>query len=145
MKQALIMAQKAYDLNEVPVGCVIVDNNTNKIVQEAHNLSHTNHNPLLHAEFIAITELQKKQNLFYFNDYSIYVTLEPCLMCIGMLAHLHIKKIVFGAYDVKAGNIEHNYNIFNNNHTMHKPDIIGGVNETECSNLLKKFFKHIRK
>ena len=143
MKYALREAGKAFDENEVPVGCVIVFEN--RIIAKAHNQSEMLNDPTAHAEMIALTSafdaLQNKQ----LKGCSMYVTLEPCTMCSGALVLSRIENIYFGAYDLKSGACGSVLNITGNKSLNHKPNVYGGILDTECSLLLKTFFEMKRK
>jgi tRNA(adenine34) deaminase len=132
MKQALIEAEKAYDKNEVPVGAVIVLNDT--IIARAHNLTETLTDVTAHAEMQAFTSASDYLGGKYLQECTLYVTLEPCQMCAGASYWTQIGKIVFGTSDPKRG-----YQYYKT--TLHpKTKVIGGVLEEECGMLLKKFF-----
>ena len=104
MKIALKEAQIAYLEDEVPVGCVIVKDD--KIIARGHNKKEKNNNAILHAEIVALNKAQKKLNDWHLNDCTMYVTLEPCLMCTGAIIQTRIKKVVYGCLDPKGGAIE---------------------------------------
>lgn len=140
MRLALQQATIAAKNSEVPVGAVLVCNN--QIIATAHNTCETNLNPLNHAEIIVLNNSIKILNKYYLDDCDLYVTLEPCPMCAASIAQARIRKLIFGAYDIKSGGIEHGAKIFS--HTHHKPEIIGGVLELESQKLLKDFFEHKR-
>jgi len=132
MKQALIEAEKAFDKNEVPVGAVIVCNNT--IIARAHNLTETLTDVTAHAEMQAFTSASDYLGGKYLQDCTLYVTVEPCQMCAGASYWTQIAKVVFGASDPKRG-----YQFYKT--TLHpKTKVISGVLEKECATLLRKFF-----
>ncbi len=132
MKQALREAQQAYDKNEVPVGAVIVLNNT--IIARAHNLTETLTDVTAHAEMQAFTAASDYLGGKYLQQCTLYVTLEPCQMCAGASYWTQIGKIVFGASDPQRG-----YQFYKT--TLHpKTKVIGGVLEKECATILHKFF-----
>lgn len=133
MHEALREAQKAFDAEEVPVGAVIVANN--KIIARAHNLTERLNDVTAHAEMQAITAAANAIGGKYLWDCTLYVTLEPCVMCAGALAWSQISKIVFGAPDVKKGFSSAKSNILHP-----KTEIIAGIMQDECVNLLKDFF-----
>ena len=144
MNKALEQAYKAFLVNEVPVGAILVDNYTNKIINYAHNLVESNQNPTAHAEMLLISKANNNQNKKKFlYDTSIFVTLEPCAMCAAAISEMRIKRIYFGAYDEKKGGLESITNIFRAKH-YHVPEVYGGINESECADILKKFFKKVR-
>lgn len=140
MREALRQAELSADSDEVPVGAVLVRNN--QIIAKAHNTCEKNTHPLLHAEMLALHEAINNLKTYYLNDCDLYVTLEPCPMCAAAISHARIRKVVFGAYDIKSGGVEHGPKVFL--HTHHKPEVIGGILELESQNLLKNFFRHKR-
>lgn len=137
MREALKEAQKAFDANEVPVGAVVVANN--KIIGRAHNLTELLNDVTAHAEMQAITAAANALGGKYLVDCSIYVTLEPCTMCAGALGWSQISKLVFGAHDTKRG-----FGLLKQNVLHPKTQVLGGIMEQECSDLLKLFFKQKR-
>lgn len=144
MQKAFKLAQKAFDLNEVPVGAVLVETNSGEMIASAHNNMHGGANPLLHAEMQVIaqaTQLLKRERL---DNFDLYVTLEPCPMCAAAISFARINTLYFGAYDPKGGAVEHNGCYFDQKHCFHKPEIIGGLMEEECAILMKDFFKKKR-
>lgn len=134
MKKAFSEALLAFDKGEVPVGAVVVSNM--QIIARAHNLTETLTDVTAHAEMQAITAAANLLGGKYLNDCTLYVTLEPCVMCAGALGWSQIGKIVFGAYDAKRG-----YQKFASEAMHPKTVVVGGVFETECSELLQEFFK----
>ncbi len=134
MKQALIEAQKAFDLDEIPVGAVIVCQN--QIIARAHNLTEKLNDVTAHAELLAITAASEYLGGKYLKDCSLYVTLEPCNMCAGALMWSQIGNIIFGAQDKKRGFSKHTPSILHP-----KTKIKQGILETECSDLMLHFFK----
>ena len=137
MKQALQEAQKARDLDEVPVGAVIVVNN--QIIARSHNFTEHLHDVTAHAEIQAITAASEYLGAKYLTGCTLYVTLEPCVMCAGALYWSQIDKIVFGARDEKRG-----AGRFQNELYHPKTLIINGVLEDECSDIMLQFFKNKR-
>lgn len=136
MKLALTEAKKAFEEDEVPVGCVIVYNNT--VIAKAHNLSEKLNDPTAHAEMMAITAACEKIGSKYLNECIMYVTLEPCTMCAGAGMWSKLGALVFGAYDEKRGYRNHE------NILHEKTQVVGGILENECSELLKLYFKNKR-
>jgi tRNA(adenine34) deaminase len=137
MKRAFSEALLAFDEGEVPVGAVVVSNQ--KIIARAHNLTETLNDVTAHAEMQAITAAANLLGGKYLNDCTLYVTLEPCTMCAGALAWAQIGKVVFGAHDEKRGFKKLAAN------AMHpKTEVIGGILETECGELIQEFFKSKR-
>lgn len=142
MLQALIQAKKAALENEVPVGCVIVYQD--KIISKAYNKRNQTNNALDHAELIAIKKACKKLNTWILEDASIYITLEPCLMCSGAILQSRIKNLYFGAYEPKFGAAGSIINVFEEEKFNHRVNVQGGILEKECSDILKSFFQNMR-
>lgn len=143
MKEALKEAKKAYDKLEVPVGAVIVKDG--KIVARAHNLKETKYDTTKHAEILAIQKASKKLNSWRLIDCEMYVTLEPCSMCAGALINARLKKVYIGALDEKTGAAGSVLNLFEDYTFNHKVEVEKGIMKEECENLLKDFFKMLRK
>lgn len=138
MREALKEAQKAFEADEVPVGAVVVANN--KIIARAHNYTERLNDVTAHAEMQVITSATNAIGGKYLNDCTLYVTLEPCVMCAGALHWSHITKIVFGAKDEKKG-----YTKINQLLLHPKTEVVTGVLEQECSSIMKEFFALKRK
>ncbi|WP_317896744.1 nucleoside deaminase [Aurantibacillus circumpalustris] len=138
MREALKEAQKAYDADEVPVGAIIVAEN--KIIARAHNLTERLHDVTAHAEMQAITSAAHALGGKYLIDCTLYVTLEPCIMCAGALAWSQISSIVFGASDPKKG-----FTLLQKNILHPKTEVLKGVLAEDCEKLLKDFFIQKRK
>lgn len=141
MKQALLLAQKAGQTGEVPVGAVIVKNG--EVIATGCNTRESQQNALGHAEIEAISEACRKTGSWRLDDCELYVTLEPCPMCAGAIINSRIKKVVFGAFDTKAGACDSVINLFSHNFN-HKPEVWSGILENECKELLTNFFKKLR-
>ncbi|MDE6751960.1 MAG: nucleoside deaminase [Eubacterium sp.] len=141
MKRAIELAEISASEGEVPVGAVVVKEN--EIVGEGRNRRELGKNALYHAEAEAIDNACKALGGWRLWQCEMYVTLEPCPMCAGAIINSRIKKVTFGAYDKKAGSFGSVVN-FNDLPYNHKPEIVGGVNEKECSALLKDFFRKLR-
>ena len=144
MDVAISEAHKAYRENEVPIGAVIVGPDKS-IISRAHNLKEKNQNPCGHAEILAIIEAAKKISNWRLIDCTIYVTLEPCPMCLSALVQARIGSLVFGAYDLKGGAISLNYNMYKDEKLNHRFPVLGGLRHFECSKILSTFFKEKRK
>ena len=142
MKQALKQAQKAYDIEEVPIGCVIVRDG--KIIARGYNRRNTEGSVLAHAEIAAISKACKKTGDWRLEDCTLYVTLEPCQMCAGAIVQARIPLVVIGCKNEKAGCAGSILNLFNVDKFNHKVDTIEGVLEEECSFMLTDFFKGLR-
>jgi tRNA(adenine34) deaminase len=138
MKEALKEAQKAFDKDEVPIGAIVVCQN--QIIARAHNNTETLHDVTAHAEMLAFTAAADYLGGKYLVDCTLYVTLEPCLMCAGALYWTQISKLVYGAHDEKRGYRKTSQNILHP-----KTSVIGHVLENECRQLLKAFFEKKRK
>lgn len=143
MKEALKEAKKAYDKLEVPVGAVIVKDG--KIISRAHNLKETRYDTTNHAEILAIQKASKKLKSWRLLDCEMYVTLEPCSMCAGAIINSRIKKIYIGANDEKTGAVGSVLNLFDDYTFNHKVEFEKGILKKECEEILKKFFKELRK
>ncbi|MDD8049142.1 MAG: nucleoside deaminase [Thomasclavelia sp.] len=141
MEEAYKEALKAYQKDEVPIGCVIVYND--EIIVRSHNLRENNQCATSHAEIVAIEKACKILHNWHLDDCILYVTLEPCLMCSGAIVNSRIKKVVYGSEDLRwAGlsNVVKDYDKKINHH----PEVIGGVLEDKCTALLKQYFKSKR-
>lgn len=143
MYVALNEANKAKLKDEVPVGCVLVKDG--KIIAKAHNLKEHKRNSLCHAEIIAINKASKKLNAWRLKDVTMYVTLEPCPMCAGAIQQSRIKKVVYGANDIKMGALGSSFNLYEQKSLNHYPSVEKGVLKDDCSNILKNYFKTKRK
>lgn len=143
MEQAILLAKKAEAAGEVPVGAVIVYNNT--VIAEGYNQPIGNNDPTSHAEMIAI----KKAGAFFGNyrlpEVELYTTLEPCTMCAGAIIHARIASVYFGAYDPKAGAAGSVFTILGTDRLNHLVEVTGGMLEAECADLIQSFFKRKRK
>ena len=138
MKQALKEAKKAERLGEVPIGCVIVQND--KIIARGYNRRNTDKSTLSHAEMIAIRKASKKLGDWRLEDCSLYVTLEPCQMCSGAIVQARIKQVVMGAMNEKAGCAGSVLNILENPSFNHQVLVEKGVLQEECTEILQLFF-----
>ena len=142
MKLALKEAQKALLIDEVPIGCVIVKDN--KVISRGYNHRETKHDVSSHAEMEAIRKANKKLNNWRLVDCDLYVTIEPCLMCMGAIYQSHIKNVYYGAKDLKGGAITSSIDFSEIKNLNHYPNIVGGVLEDECSQIIKDYFKSKR-
>lgn len=141
MREAMALAARAEELGEAPVGCVIVLDG--EIIGRGYNLRESDKDPLAHAELIAIDEARKSVGGWRLCGAELYVTLEPCPMCAGACINSRIDRVVFGAYDKKAGSCGSVINLFELPYN-HKPELLGGVLEEECAALLSRFFMSLR-
>jgi len=137
MREALKEAKKAFDVDEVPVGAIVVCDN--KIIARAHNYTEHLNDVTAHAEMQAFTSASNYLGGKYLNECTLYVTLEPCVMCAGAAFWTQLKKIVYGAGDIKRG-----YSLVENNLLHPKTKVEKGVLEQECSEILKAFFRKKR-
>jgi len=142
MKEALKEAQKAFDEDEVPVGCVIVHDG--KIIARAHNQIETLKDPTAHAEMIALTQAASALETKWLNGSTAYVTIEPCLMCAGAFVLARIKKLVFGAEDPKTGAFGSAHDILKSEKLNHRFEVSSGVLKPDCSFIISEFFKKKR-
>lgn len=141
MKIALEEARSAFQENEVPIGAVLIKNE--KLICRNHNRTNQINNPLAHAEKLVIDEVIKNGEMFL-QDYTLFVTVEPCLMCAGTIIWSRVGKVVFGCFDEKAGAVGSIYNALLDKNFNHNPEIVSGILAEECSQLIKKFFKEKR-
>lgn len=142
MKAALKEAHKAYLLDEVPIGCVIVQNG--KIIARGYNRRNTDQNTLAHAELTAIRKASKKTGDWRLEDCTMYITLEPCQMCAGAIVQSRMKQVVIGAMNPKAGCAGSVLNLLQMPGFNHQVEIVSGVLEEECANMLSGFFTQLR-
>ena len=142
MRLALIQAQKAFDKKEVPVGAVIVKGAY--VLAETHNMKETSKLSIAHAEILAIQIASQKLCSWRLNGCTLYVSLEPCLMCAGAIVQSRISKVVIGTLDPKAGAVVSLYQTLNDPRLNHKPKVVVGSLQQECSQILKNFFQNIR-
>ena len=141
MTRAIELAKQAASEGEVPVGAVIACNG--EIIAEGRNMRENGKNALYHAEIIAIDNACKALDCWRLDDCTLYVTLEPCPMCTGAIINSRIKKVVYGAYDLKAGSVDSVINLFNLPYN-HRPEIQEGFMENECRQILTDFFASLR-
>lgn len=143
MQIALEQAELAYRAQEVPVGALLVSP-TGEILSRQHNLKESHFNPVAHAEILALTEGAKKLQNWRLTDCYLYVTLEPCPMCLTALVQSRVKACVFGAYDQKGGALSLGYHLHRDKRLNHQFSVLGGVLHFECSRILSQFFKERR-
>ncbi len=142
MLEAYRQAKKAFEEDEVPVGCVIVCED--KIIAKAHNKKEKKNSAIYHAEIECINKATKKLNNWNLKGCDMYVTLEPCMMCTGAIINSRIDNVYFGCRDPKGGALVSNIKILNVKNINHYPKIYEGIMEEECSKILKDFFKNKR-
>ena len=143
MGSALIEARKAAEAGEVPVGAVLVDPR-GEIVARAGNRTRRDCDPTAHAEILVIRAAAAALGQGRLGGYTLYVTLEPCAMCAGALAHARISRVVYGAADPKSGGTDHGARVFSHAQSHHRPEVIGGISEDDCAALLQNFFAQKR-
>ena len=144
MQIALELDRQAYEINEVPVGAIVVKKSTGKIIGKGYNRREIDKNPLAHAEIAAIKQAAETLGGWRLLDCDIYVTLEPCPMCCGAIINSRIERVIFGAFDSKSGSVESIINMFDLPFN-HKPKIVSGIMQKECSEILSDFFTELRK
>jgi len=142
MRLALEQARKAVAKGEVPIGAVLVRDD--QVLAQAHNFRETWQDPTAHAEMVAIREAATQVGSWRLTDTTLYVTLEPCAMCIGAIILARIPRLVFGGLDPKAGACGSVLNVPAERRLNHRVEVVGGVLEQECQKLLQAFFKNLR-
>lgn len=143
MNKALELAKIAYEMGEVPVGAVVVKKSTGEIVGEGFNRREVDKNSIAHAEILAINQASQRLGGWRLIDCELFVTLEPCPMCAGAIINSRIKRVIFGASDLKAGSCGSVVNLFELPYN-HKPQLLGGILKDECSGILSDFFRSLR-
>jgi tRNA(Arg) A34 adenosine deaminase TadA len=144
MSEALQEARAAFDRGEIPVGAVIVDSASGKVIASAGNETEELKDPTAHAEMRAIQDACLVKGAARLPDCDLYVTLEPCPMCASAIALARLRRVYFGAYDPKGGGIDHGPKIFQQPTCHHQPEVYGGISEKDCAGILKDFFKDKR-
>ena len=142
MKEAIRQAKKAYALMEVPIGCVIVYEG--KIIARGYNRRNTDKNTLSHAELNAIRKASKKLGDWRLEGCTMYITLEPCQMCAGAIVQARVSRVVIGSMNPKAGCAGSVLNLLEMEQFNHQVEVVQGVLEEECSQLMRDFFKELR-
>lgn len=142
MREALKEAQKAYDQAEVPIGAVVVCNG--EVIGRGHNLREKEQDATLHAEIKAIRQANQHLGSWRLEDCELFVTLEPCPMCSGAMILARMKKVIFGAFDPKAGTAGTFMNLLQDSRFNHQVEVEQGVLEEECQEILRSFFKGLR-
>jgi len=142
MQKAFREAERAYDADEVPVGAVVVKDN--QIIGRGRNMVEQLNDPTAHAEIIAITAACDTLGEKWLTDCTLYVTLEPCPMCAGAIVHARLKRLVFGAFDEKAGATSTLYNIVQDDRLNHQVDVVSGLESDRSGSILRDFFRQKR-
>lgn len=143
MQQALLLADQAESLDEVPVGAVVVCND--KVVGRGHNCQISGNDPTAHAEIIALRDAARYLKNYRLVDCTLYVTIEPCTMCVGAMIHSRIQRLVFGAPEPKAGAVVSAAQLFDAPYSNHKVNYQGGVLAQDCAEKISRFFANKRK
>jgi tRNA(adenine34) deaminase len=142
MQRALELAQKAQSLGEVPIGAVLVKDD--QIIGEGYNAPINQHDPTAHAEIMALREAAQRIGNYRLLNTTLYVTIEPCVMCAGALVHARVKEVVFGAKEPRTGAVGSVFDILQSDRLNHRVAIRGGVMAEECATLIQQFFKQRR-
>ena len=140
LSEAIADATRAGERGEVPVGCVLVDSRSGAILARAGNRTEELHDPTAHAEMLAIREAAALGEAARLPEADLYVTLEPCPMCAAAISFARIRRLYFGAGDPKGGAVEHGVRFFASPTCHHRPEVVGGMEETRCAELMKRFF-----
>ncbi len=143
MSRALVLAQRSREEGEVPVGAILVKDG--KLIAEGWNQPIDKHDATAHAEIMAIRAAGEALENYRIPNTTLYVTLEPCTMCAGAIIHARIQRLVFGAPDPRTGTAGSAINLFSQDYHNHRVEVIGGVMQAECGQILKDFFKERRK
>jgi tRNA(adenine34) deaminase len=143
MDLALQEAQAAAARGEVPVGAVVLDG-AGVVLAAAGNRTEADHDASAHAELLALRAAAAQRGSPRLTDCTLVVTLEPCPMCAGAISAFRVARLIFGAYDPKGGGVEHGARVFAASSCHHRPEVVGGVRETECGDLLRAFFTERR-
>jgi tRNA(Arg) A34 adenosine deaminase TadA len=144
MDQAIAEAEAAAARGEVPVGAVLVDAATGEVLARAGNRTEELGDPTAHAEMLAIREAAAKLGAARLAGCDLYVTLEPCAMCAAAISFARLRRLHFGAYDPKGGGVEHGPRFYGQPTCHHRPEVVGGIREVRCGELLKDFFRERR-
>jgi len=139
MRHAIRLAQRAEDQGEVPVGAILVQDG--RCIAEGWNRPIQDNDPSAHAEIVTLRQAGRQLRNYRLLDTTLYVTLEPCVMCMGAIAHARVKRLVFGAFDPKRGAVCHALQLSDAPFLNHRIEWVGGILESECSALLTDFFK----
>lgn len=144
MKLALAEAHKATEIGEIPIGAVVVEQETGAVIAAAHNMREMWQDGTAHAEIIAIRTACSKLKRWRLSGCVLYVTVEPCPMCSGAVVNSRIERVVYGCPDVKAGGAESIFNIIANPNLNHCAEVVSGICEEECAAVMKNFFRNRR-
>ena len=144
MMRAIEQAHSAKDKNEVPVGAVLVDCDSGELIVEAHNESIENNDPTAHAEIVVLRKAAAIKQNYRLPRTAIYVTIEPCTMCVGAIYHARVDAVIFGAEEPRAGALVSQLCLSDRSFYNHEIDVIGGILEHQCATLISDFFKDKR-
>ena len=144
MREALIEANNARAIDEVPIGCIVVHQPTQKIIGRGHNRRQIDRDPTAHAEIFALREAAKHQNDWRLTDCALIVTLEPCPMCAGAIVNARVQKLIYGCADPKAGAVRTLFQLCEDPRLNHRVEVISGILADECAQLLQDFFRDQR-
>ena len=140
MQQAIALAKSAADNGDVPVGALVV-NEQGEVLGTGHNLREENNDPTAHAEIVAMRMAAAKLNNWRMDDLTMIVTLEPCAMCAGAISQSRFKRVVFGAWDQKAGAVGSVWDVIRDPRSLNKVEVVTGILEKDCSLVLSNFFE----
>ena len=143
MREALALADSAAFVGDVPVGAVVIDEH-GAVIGKGFNTREVSHNPLGHAEVNALNDAAKNLGSWRLDNYTLVVTLEPCTMCAGAIVQSRIGRVVFGAFDEKAGAIGSLWDVVRDQRLPHRPEVVSGVLASEAAQVLTDFFKNKR-
>ena len=143
MRLALVRARRALGTGDVPVGAVVVGPD-GAVVGEGHNAREADGDPTAHAEVLALRDAARTLGRWRLEDCTLVVTLEPCLMCAGAIVLARVPRVVFGAWDPKAGASGSQWDVLRDRRVNHRPEVLGGVLEDECGEVLREFFESQR-
>ena len=143
MRRALLIAEEALKSGDVPVGAVVLDT-FGEVLGQGRNQREEENDPSAHAEIVALRQAAKATGSWRLDGLTLVVTLEPCAMCAGAIAQARIKTVVFGAWDEKAGAVGSVWDVLRDPRAPHQVEVIAGVMEEECAEILKKFFEELR-
>jgi len=144
MRRAIELAKEAAAIDEVPVGALVYETATGRVLGEGFNRREVDEDPTAHAELIAIREAARAIGDWRLNHCTLVVTLEPCAMCAGLIVNARVGRLVYGADDPRAGAVRTLYQIVTDDRLNHRAEVVGGVMAVECAGLLKGFFKGLR-
>ncbi len=144
MRKAIEAAEAARDINEVPIGACLIDNN-GEIVASAGNRTITTNDPTAHAEILVIRQAAAKIGNYRLTETTLYTTIEPCAMCAGALVNARIKRLIFGAHDIRFGAVESVFQICSTSSLNHQIEITSGILAQDCRRLMQEFFREKRR